>query len=196
MLKETVTPRITTRQMTKVGVLSAITIVMGLSGIGFIPLPGLKATIMHLPVIIGAILEGPVVGMLIGLIFGIFSIIQNITTPTLLSFAMINPLVSVLPRVLIAVTSYYSYRFLSGKLKQSISTPAAAFLGSLTNTVGVLGMIYLLYIDKYAQAKQISVNAAVKVIYGIAMTNGVAEAIVGSIIVTAVVIAVKKIERK
>ena len=74
--------------------------VLGLTGYGFIPLPGAKATIMHIPVIIGSIIGGPMVGMTIGFIFGIFSIMQNITTPNILSFAFINPLVSVLPRVL------------------------------------------------------------------------------------------------
>src|SRR5665811_1266809 len=89
--------------------LSAVCVVLGLTGYGFIPLPGAKATIMHIPVIIGSIIVGPIVGMTIGLIFGIFSIMQNIMAPNILSFAFINPLVSVLPRVLIGLTSYYVY---------------------------------------------------------------------------------------
>jgi uncharacterized membrane protein len=66
-----------TRQIAVIGMLSAISIVLGASGIGFIPLPMAKATIMHIPVIIGAILEGPVIGLVAGLIFGIFSIIVH-----------------------------------------------------------------------------------------------------------------------
>ena len=31
---------------------------------------------MHVPVIIGAVLEGPIVGLVIGFIFGLFSLIQ------------------------------------------------------------------------------------------------------------------------
>ena len=56
----------TVRQLTTIGLLSAISIFMGLSGLGFIPLPFMKATIMHIPVIIGAVLEGPIVGATVG----------------------------------------------------------------------------------------------------------------------------------
>ena len=45
------------RQITMVGMLSAISIFLGLTGLGFIPIPPVKATIMHIPVIIGAIVE-------------------------------------------------------------------------------------------------------------------------------------------
>jgi uncharacterized membrane protein len=196
MLKHVLKPKITTKQMTKVGVLSAITIVMGLSGIGFVPLPALKATIMHLPVIIGAILEGPIVGMLIGLIFGVFSIIQNITTPTVLSFALINPLVSILPRMLIGITAYYTYNLVIKAKKNILAISVAAAVGSITNTVGVLGMIYLLYVDKFAEVRHVSVDTAIKVVYGIALTNGIAEAIIASIIVTAVVISIRNIDKR
>lgn len=54
------------RQLTTIGLLSAISIFMGLTGLGFIPLPFMKATIMHIPVIIGAIIEGPLVGATVG----------------------------------------------------------------------------------------------------------------------------------
>jgi uncharacterized membrane protein len=199
MLKETVTQRrgLTTKQMTKVGVLSAITIVMGLSGIGFIPIGPIKATIMHLPVIIGAILEGPIVGMLIGLIFGIFSMVQAVTAPTVLSFAFINPLVAVLPRLIIAVTSYYAYKFLMKLLKNnSLTIPVAALVGSFTNTIGVLGMIYLLYIEQFAKTLGITQDKVIAFILTTAGTSGVVEAIVAAIITTSVVIAVRKVEKR
>jgi len=186
--------RMGTRQLTIVGMLSAISIILGLTGYGFIPLPTAKATIMHIPVIIGAIVEGPVVGMLIGLIFGVFSIIQNITTPNLLSFAFINPLVSVLPRVLIAVTSYYSYKLIAGK-NEGIKSAVAAAIGSLTNTFGVLTMIYLLYAAQYAQKKNIDPSTVAATIYSIALINGVPEAIISVLITVPVVMAVKKIKR-
>lgn len=184
-----------TRQITVVGVLSAISIVLGALGIGFIPLPMAKATIMHIPVIIGAILEGPVVGVMAGLIFGIFSIVQNMANPSILSFAFLNPLVSVLPRMLIGVTAYYGYRipfFKNNLLKTGIS----AAIGSLTNTAGVLGMIYLLYAEQYAAANNLDAAAAAKAIFGIAVVNGIPEAVVSVAITIPVVIAVRKISRK
>lgn len=182
------------RQLTLVGMLSAISIILGATGYGFIPLPMAKVTIMHIPVIIGAILEGPKVGMLIGLMFGCFSIIQNIMAPTLLSFAFFNPLVSVLPRVLIGATSYYIYKLIKIK-NESVRVAVGAAVGSLTNTVGVLGMIYLLYVERYAQVKNMAIDKATKAIFGIAYTNGILEAIAAVIITVSVVLAVKKIKK-
>ena len=180
-----------TRQMAIVGMLSAISIILGITGYGFIPLPIARATIMHIPVIIGAIIEGPVVGMLVGLIFGVFSIFQNLSNPNLLSFAFINPLVSVLPRVLIGLTSYYCYKLAAGRMK-AFGIGLGAAVGSLTNTVGVLGMIYLLYAAQYAEAKGISAATTAKVISGVAITNGLPEAIVAVVITVPIVMAVMR----
>jgi len=187
-------PFLGVRQITTVGMLSAISVILGLTGYGFVPLPIAKATIMHIPVIIGAILEGPKVGMLIGLMFGAFSLIQNIMSPNLLSFAFLNPLVSVVPRVLIGLTAYYSYKLVKSK-NETLRIAVGAAVGSLTNTVGVLGMIYLIYAAQYAQAKGIAVTMAAKTIFGIALTNGIAEAVVAVIISIACVIAVKKVRK-
>jgi uncharacterized membrane protein len=187
--------RIKTSELTTIGMLSAVCVVLGLTGYGFIPLPGAKATIMHIPVIIGSIIGGPVVGMTIGFIFGIFSIMQNITTPNILSFAFINPLVSVLPRVLIGLTSYYVYK-LSYIKKDSVRIGLATIVGSLTNTFGVLTMVYVLYAAKFAASKGIDPSIAAKTIYGIAIINGVPEAIIATVITIPVIIAIKKIKRR
>jgi uncharacterized membrane protein len=187
--------RINTRQIAVIGMLSAITMVLGSTGLGFIPLPMAKATIMHIPVIIGAIIEGPVVGATIGLIFGLFSIFQNITNPTLLSFAFINPLVSVLPRILVGIMAYYSYS-LFAKRNTTLAVGFGAAIASLTNTFGVLTMIYMLYAVQFASARNIDPATTAKVIYGIAMTNGIPEAIVAVLIVTPVAVAIKRVLNK
>lgn len=183
------------RQITTIGMLSAISIVLGASGIGFIPLPMAKATIMQIPVIIGALLEGLVVGLAIGVIFGLFSIFQNVTSPSLLSFAFLNPLVSVLPRALIGITTYYSYRlpFIKNEI---VKIGVGAAVGSLTNTFGVLTAIYVLYAAEYAQKTGIDTEAAAAVIYGIAATNGIPEAIIAVAVAIPVVLAVRRALKK
>ncbi|MBZ9689733.1 ECF transporter S component [Clostridium estertheticum] len=186
--------RVKTNQLTTIGMLSAICVVLGLTGYGFIPLPGAKATIMHIPVIIGSIIGGPIVGMAIGLIFGIFSIMQNIMAPNILSFAFINPLVSVLPRVLIGFTSYYVYK-LSFTKNDSLKIGLATVVGSLTNTFGVLTMIYILYAAKFAASKGIDPSIAAKTIYSIAVINGVPEAIIATIITIPVILSIKKMKK-
>ena len=180
------------RQLTTVGMLSAICVVMGMTGYGFIPLPMIKATIMHVPVIIGTILEGPVVGMSIGLLFGLFSIFQAITTPTILSFAFLNPLVSVLPRILIAVITYYTYKLLPIG-KEPLRASVAAVTGSLTNTIGVLGMLYILYAAEFAKVRGISEETVLGVVGGIAAMNGIPEAVISALITVPVVLAIRKV---
>lgn len=189
------TAKFSTRQLAVIGMLSSISIILGVTGLGFIPIPPVKATIMHVPVIIGAILEGPVVGAMVGLIFGIFSIVQAITAPTPVSFAFMNPLVSVLPRVLIGLTSYYVYKAVKLKSK-SLGIAFGAAVGTLTNTIGVLGMIYLIYLGPYAKALNLSLSAAKKGIMAVAVTNGIPEIILSMIIVVSVVTAINKIKHK
>lgn len=192
------------RKMVIVAMLSGICLFLGLTGLGFIPLPLFKLTILHLPVIIGAIIEGPVVGASIGLIFGLFSIYQNITAPTPMSPFFYNPLVSILPRVLIGIVSYYVYKFLRSKLKNvKLSISVAAIIGSLVNTIGVLGLIYLIYFKDYAQilmdkgtVASNSISAVTTALLTVIGTNGLAEAILSAIIVTPIVIAVSKIQKK
>ncbi len=182
------------RKLVIIGMLSGICMVLGLTGYGFIPLPTTKATIMHLPVIIGAILEGPIVGMAIGLIFGLFSIFQNLSAPTLLSFAFINPLVSVLPRILIALTAYATYRIFAKK-SETIGVGMGALVGSLTNTIGVLGMMYFLYAAEYAAAKSLDPDVVLSVIVGVATMNGIPEAVVSVLLIVPLVAAVRRMKR-
>ncbi|MDD3704969.1 MAG: ECF transporter S component [Clostridiaceae bacterium] len=101
--------RFDVRKLVIVGVLGGVSAILGMTPLGFIPVGPTRATIMHIPVIIGAIMEGPIVGALVGLIFGLFSIFQALTNPTPVSFVFLNPLVSVVPRVLIGITSYYVF---------------------------------------------------------------------------------------
>lgn len=192
--KESTRTLFRTRQLTIVGMLSAITVILGLTGYGFVPLPMAKATIMHIPVIIGAVLEGPAVGVMVGLLFGLFSIFQNMIAPNILSFAFLNPLVSVLPRVLIGLTAYYCYKLVPVK-NEALKIGVGAALGSLTNTIGVLGMIYVLYAADFAAARGIDPATVFAVVSGIAVTNGLPEAIISAIITVPVIIMVKKARR-
>ncbi|MFA9397246.1 MAG: ECF transporter S component [Clostridiaceae bacterium] len=182
---------LTVRKITTIGMLSSISIILGLTPLGLIPIPPINATTMHIPVIIGAILEGPLVGIMVGLIFGIFSMIRAITAPNLLSFIFINPLVAVLPRVLIGLTTYYTYKLLKIK-SEKLRIICAAIIGSLTNTIGVLGLIYLLYLEKYAKVYGISQSAARKGILTVALINGLPEAIICSAFTLVIVLAIRR----
>jgi uncharacterized membrane protein len=124
-----------TRKIVVAGVLGAIAIVLGVTRLGFIPVPNstANATIMHVPAIIGAVLEGPLVGVLAGGIFGIFSWLQA-TTPL---FA--NPIIAIVPRLLIGLFAWLTYRSLE-KVNLDLAAVVAGVVGTLTNSIGVLGL--------------------------------------------------------
>ena len=127
------------RQIVIAGILGGIAIFLGATRLGFIPVPNLagNATILHVPVILGGALEGPVVGTIVGLIFGVFSFIQA-EVPFFR-----NPLVSILPRLLIGVVAWAAFVGLRN-VSIDLASAVSGVLGSLTNTVGVLGMAVLL----------------------------------------------------
>ena len=118
-------PVLSVRRIVITAILAAISILLGVTRLGYIPVPNLagNATIMHVPVIIGAILEGPLVGMLQG--GGTF-------------FA--DPLVSVLPRLFIGAAAYYSYVLLRGQ-SEYMALIVSSVVGTLTNTILVVGML-------------------------------------------------------
>ena len=76
-----------TRWLTSVALMMAIVILLANTPLGMIQLPIIKATTVHIPVIIGAILLGPAAGAILGGTFGVCSLISNTMAPTLLSFA-------------------------------------------------------------------------------------------------------------
>lgn len=189
--------KIDVRKLAIIGVLGGISAVLGLTPLGFIPIGPTRATIMHIPVIIGAIMEGPLVGAFVGLIFGIFSVFQAITNPTPVSFVFLNPMVSILPRVLIGVFSFYAYDFLKriGDKKHYFDLIIASIVGTLTNTIGVLTMIYIFFGERFVEALGLDPLSARKIILGIGLTNGIPETIISIIIVTAVVRGLRVIKR-
>ena len=185
-----------TRRLVLIGALGGISIFLGVSGLGLIRLPIFSLTIMHIPVIIGALLEGPVVGISVGLIFGLFSMYQNITAPGLTSFIFWNPIVALIPRMLIGIVAYYSFKLFKSKIKNTgVCAGIAAVLGTLTNTIGVLGLTYILYLDQYAQAREISREAVAGTLLTVGLTHGIPEAIVSALITIPIVVTMLKLKR-
>ena len=189
--------RVNVRRMTVISVLSAISIVLSMIPfVGYIKLGPVDATIMHVPVIIGAVVEGPLVGAAVGLIFGLTSLFKAFTEPSITSFCFMNPIISVLPRILIGVVAYYVYRLIYKICKKVyVSGFVAGIVGSLTNTIGVMGLIYVIYADKYMQAIGQAGNAG-KYILLICATNGIPEAIVAGILVAAVAVVMIRKSKK
>jgi uncharacterized membrane protein len=174
---------VSTRKIVVAGVMGAISIFLGLTHLGFIPwLAGAALTIMHVPVIIGAVLEGPLVGLLIGLIFGGFSLLQAAIAPTgPTDVWFTNPLVSVVPRLFIGPAAWLVYEA-ARRMSSVAAVTLAGIAGSLTNTILVLGVLGLKGLLPWT------------LVATIAVTNGLPEAVVAAVITLAVVTSWKRIE--
>ena len=168
------------RKIVVAGVMGAISIFLGATHLGFIPwFAGAALTVMHVPVIIAAVLEGPVVSAVVGLIFGAFSLIQGAIAPTgPADVWFVNPLVSIVPRLLIGPVAWVVYRAVR-PLKE-----VAGVAGSLTNTVLVLGVLGLY---RYLPWKLIGTIAA---------TNGIPEAVIAAVLTAVVFASWRGIESK
>lgn len=188
-----------TRWMVSVALMGAIIIVLANTPLGMIQLPIIKATTVHIPVIIGAILLGPSAGAILGAVFGICSLISNTMAPTLLSFAF-SPFmsttgipgaikaiwVSVGCRVLIGVAAGWLWMlFEKLKMNQVIALPIVGFVGSMVNTIAVMGSIYVLFAKEYAQAREVGVAAVWGLIMGTITASGIPEAIAAAVLVLA-----------
>ncbi len=175
-------PQERTRKIVITGILGAISVFLGLTRWGFIPwFGGISLTIMHVPVIIGAILEGPIVGLLIGLIFGLFSMIQAAVAPNgPADVWFTNPVLSVLPRLFIGPVAWLAWAGL--KRWPVVGLVVAGVVGSLTNTALVLGMIGLLGFLPWVALGPIVI------------ANGLPEAGVSAFLVLSVVAAVRQIQ--
>ena len=187
--------RLSLRQLTIIGLLAAVTLVLGMTPFGLIRIPPINATTLHIPTIIAAILEGPRAGVAVGFVFGSYSLFQNMVAPNIMSMFFLNPLVSVLPRMLFGPLAYLVYRLIPLK-RDFIRITLSAFIGTLLHTTMVMGAIYFLYKDEYASLKNMPVENVVNIIVGVAISHGTMEAVVAALLVTPVVIVAKKALRK
>lgn len=182
--------------------------------LGYINLVVIKATLLHVPVIIGSIVLGPKLGAILGATFGITSLIKNTMEPSLLSFAF-SPfyelngtggngwsiVIALVPRILIGIIPYFVYRLLMKVLKNLkgktvLSLAVAGVAGAFTNTLLVMNFIYFCFRNEFAAAQDIAVGAVYDVILGIIATNGIPEAIVGGIFAVAIGGALLKVTPK
>lgn len=181
------------RQLTVAGLLAGITIFLGLTGYGFIPLVFMHATILHIPTIIGSIAAGPRVGALVGFMFGLFSFVQSLRAPSvLLQFAVqynigYDAIVCIAPRIAIGIIAYLIFKYL--KVNLYVRTAIAAVATTVIHTILFLGSLFILVGAPYAAAQGISVSAVANLFLGITVANGIPEAIVSGVIVTPIIAA-------
>ncbi|MDR2931947.1 MAG: ECF transporter S component [Oscillospiraceae bacterium] len=193
----------TTLFTVQLALLIAIQIVLTITPLGYIPFV-MEITIMHIPVLVGAIVLGPLAGGILGTVFGLSSLFVAITRPAISTWPF-NPvmtgsvssvLIAMVPRILLGILAAYVFRWmLKLKVPQRVAAGIAAAAGSICNTILVLGGVYLLlgerYVAEMGALETQSMDAALTALrvsfLGIISTNGVIEAIAAIIVCVALV---------
>lgn len=129
------------------GIFGALSIILALTPIGYIQIGALAITIMHIPTILATLTAGLVPGLFTGLIFGISSLVKAATSGNASNIFFVNPLVSVLPRVIfpIAVWGFFKLLNLIPRIPKTVSGGIAAAAGTLVHTLLVLGALVIFY---------------------------------------------------
>lgn len=186
-----------TRIFAWTALLAALVFLLGLTPLGLIPLGFINVTVLCLPVIIGALLMGPVPGLVLGAAFGGVSIIRLLQAPSTLAgnlMAASPPLallMSLLPRLMIPLTSCWTYRALQRGPLRRVSGAVASAAGSLTNTVLYLGLMLAFY-----HLAGLGAEKVLALILSIGILAGGAEAAVAALLVPPVLLALRKISKQ
>lgn len=198
-----------TKWTVSVALMAAVVVVLANTPLGMIQLPIIKATTVHIPVILGAIVMGPLAGGILGGVFGICSVISNTMTPTLLSFAFSPFLtttgiigvfkslwVAVGCRIMLGVLAGYIWKLI-GKINVNniFTLPITAFMASFFHTMMVMLSIYKLFAVQYAAVKSVAIDAVWGLIMGTIVGSGIPEAIAAAVIVTAIAKVLLKVTK-
>lgn len=136
-----------TKRLVLTGAFSALTVVLGITRLGLIPIGALASiTILQIPLILTVIILGLPEGLFVGATFGVMSLIQAAMSPTgVLDPFFVNPLCSVLPRMLVAVFAFFIWKILNKIefLPKTFLAGICAFLSTMIHTLLVIGSLYL-----------------------------------------------------
>lgn len=187
---------------------AAIIILLAFTPAGYIMIPGIAITTVHIPVIIGSYVFGVKGGSLLGLIFGLTSLTRAIMTPDTLSTVILGTgiawytiflavMILIVPRVLVGLFSALSFKAIK-KFDRTdfLAIGVSSFIGSLTNTIFVLGGLYVFAFEGAASGfglENPTYGAFAKLLFGVITTNGLLEAAAAVIICVVVGKTVLKI---
>ena len=182
------------KSLALLGMFVALMMLLDGMGFGFIMVGPIAITTMHIPVIIGALIGGRKYGIILGLAFGISSWIKAMQGLSgVFTVAFVNPLISILPRFLVGlVTALLGELLEKRKANFFVAYGIPAFVGSMTNTVLVLGSIFIVYGNQVATALGQASGQVLSMILSIAAVNGIPEALVASAVAIPLCKAYKK----
>ncbi len=187
-----------TKELTLNALFIAITVVMAvIPNLGMIHLGAVSITIMHIPVIIAGIILGMRSAVINSLAFGLSSMFISATRPTMpLDVFFVNPLVSVIPRLLFGISVALIYKLLlKTKLSFALRTAITAALSTLLHTIFVLTPLYFLIVRSNDIQLINSLPGSIFTFLWITLvSNGVLEIIASILISMPITSALKKVQ--
>jgi len=168
---------------------SALIVVMTFTPyLGYISVGPIEITTLHIIAIFGALVLGPKYGAIVGGVWGLTCIVRAIQ----MGFApFANPLVSLVPRILVAVVAGLVFLGLSKtKCPKAISLGIATLAGTLTNTVLVISALTLF--GSFESLLGAAASAIETIILTLIGTNGLIELVSALVVVPSLYLATEK----
>lgn len=122
-----------TYELVLTALFTAIIVIMAFTPLGYIPLVVINATVIHIPVILGALFLGPKKGAFLGFVFGLTSFINNTFKAVTASAFVFSPVLAAnvvgmsgvfksmyicfVPRILVGIIPYFVYILIRNLLK-------------------------------------------------------------------------------
>lgn len=135
------------RRLALIGAFSALIIVLSITNLGFIAFsPVVSITILQIPVILAATLAGLPGGLICGFVMGLLSLIKAAMSPTgILDPMFVNPLCSILPRMLLGVVAWAVWKVLNmiPKMPKPVSAAVTGFVATFAHTLMVYACIFI-----------------------------------------------------
>ena len=195
-----------TTWMVQIAMLTAIVLILAYTPLGYIRTGGLEITLIVIPVAVGAVILGPVGGMILGAVFGITSFIQCFgMSPfgaVLLSISPVKTFITcVVTRMLMGLLTGLIYQGMKKiSHNKSLNTIIANLCCPFMNTLFFMSCIVIFFYETdYIQGFVSALGAANPFLFvlGFVGINGLVEAllcfVVGSAITRALLSALKNV---
>lgn len=162
-------------------------------------------TILHIPVLVGAVVLGKRYGLILGATFGLFSMIMSFIHPTyyiVVNAPFTNPLLSVLPRAFFGFIIYPVYTLFNKITKnKTLATVLTMIISTLIHSLTVIPIYYyVIKNDFYFYASEyhsvFKDYTIVGLMLGIVSINGIIELIIAAVIGTPTVLVLDKLRNK
>lgn len=170
------------------GLLTAIMVIMGLTPFGTISFGAISITIAHIPILVATIMLGLKEGLILALVFGIFSMSKAFLAPVgLLDPLFQNPLIAIAPRLMIPIMTHL-VKLATMKLNKTLSNTFAVIIGNLSNTFFVYLSMFLFVKDKF---EAMAGKSAITAIIGLVSTSTLIKTVIVVVITVPIVTRIK-----